>query len=263
MNSHFDGEAASYDSSFTHSSIGRLQRTQVWNYLDQVLPELTGNEILELNCGTGEDAIYLGKKGYRVLATDISTRMLEVAKSKASIEKGGDNVSFHQLDLTRVDGLNEKKFDLVFSNFGGLNCIDPKAVTKLVDDVSEVLKSNGRLIAVIMSKFCLWEFCYFTLKLDVAKATRRIKKNSTTQLGGDPFPVWYYTPEMIKRMTRSRFKVKQYRPIGFAIPPSYMNSAFEKRGSLLSKLEKVEHKMNHVQWLSNFSDHFLIDLQLK
>jgi hypothetical protein len=136
-------------------------------------------------------------------------------------------------------------------------------MTKLVNDVSKILKSNGRFIAVVMPRFCLWEFCYFSVKLDGSKAIRRLKGKPETQLGNGLFPVWYYTPGMIKKMTGSRFQVRQYQPIGFAIPPSYLNSAFENKQSLLSKLEKVEYKMSRLRWLSNFSDHFLIDLQLK
>lgn len=262
MNSYFDGEAATYDSSFTYSSIGRLQRTQVWKYLDQVLPELKGNEILEINCGTGEDAIHLGSKGCHVLATDSSTQMLEIAKSKA-LHNNASNVIFQQLNLTNIDCLPSKKFDLVFSNFGGLNCIDPESIVKLAGDVSKVLKNNGRFIAVIMPRFCLWEFCYFMLKFNGSKATRRLRKNSAARLGNELLPVWYYTSGMIKKTFASRFQVRKCQPVGLAIPPSYLNSAFERRGGALSKLVTVERKLSNVGWLSNVSDHYLIDLQLK
>ena len=53
----FDSLAAKYDDLFTRSVIGRAQRGAVWEALvDRFEP---GAHILELNCGTGEDAVYL------------------------------------------------------------------------------------------------------------------------------------------------------------------------------------------------------------
>ena len=38
-----------------------------------------GHRVLELNCGTGEDAVFLARRGVRVLATDLSGAMVEAA----------------------------------------------------------------------------------------------------------------------------------------------------------------------------------------
>ena len=45
-------------------------------------PLKAGERVLELNCGTGEDAVHLARRGVRVLATDNSPRMLAAARSK-------------------------------------------------------------------------------------------------------------------------------------------------------------------------------------
>jgi len=75
--------AAEYDSVFTQSSIGQLQRKCVWKYLDKIIPDLPGLKILELNCGTGEDALLFGQRGFNVLATDVSAEMLKVTQQKS------------------------------------------------------------------------------------------------------------------------------------------------------------------------------------
>ena len=38
-----------------------------------------GQRVLEINCGTGIDAVSLGERGIRVLACDIAPRMIELA----------------------------------------------------------------------------------------------------------------------------------------------------------------------------------------
>ena len=73
MPSPFDIMAETYDADFTYTTIGALQRQQVWNHLQDILkkgaPEMN---ILEINCGTGEDAIKLARLGHTVTATDRS-----------------------------------------------------------------------------------------------------------------------------------------------------------------------------------------------
>ena len=41
-----------------------------------------GSRVLEMNCGTGEDALWLVHRGVQVFATDVSPAMLQVAQSK-------------------------------------------------------------------------------------------------------------------------------------------------------------------------------------
>ena len=55
----FSSLAASYDDLFTRSTIGRAQRNVVWDVLLNAFEP--GTRILELNCGTGEDALFLAR----------------------------------------------------------------------------------------------------------------------------------------------------------------------------------------------------------
>src|SRR4051812_44973039 len=41
-----------------------------------------GSTMLELNCGSGEDAVFFAQQGFSVHATDISGGMLDVMKEK-------------------------------------------------------------------------------------------------------------------------------------------------------------------------------------
>ena len=54
----FDAVAEDYDDAFSRSILGTLMRRAVWRRLDQRFS--AGDRVLELNCGTCEDAIHLG-----------------------------------------------------------------------------------------------------------------------------------------------------------------------------------------------------------
>src|SRR5882757_9686599 len=76
----FDQLAAKYDQSFTDSIIGRAQRDAVWNILTNTFK--ANDNILELNCGTGEDAIFLAGRGVSVFACDASQEMIATAEER-------------------------------------------------------------------------------------------------------------------------------------------------------------------------------------
>ena len=80
----FDTLAENYDAHFTRSSIGRAQRDAVWRKAVEVFRgELS---ILELNCGTGEDALFLASQGHRVTALDASRAMIDRASQRKENE---------------------------------------------------------------------------------------------------------------------------------------------------------------------------------
>ena len=60
----------SYDDLFTRSAIGRAQREVVWKILFRHFDP--GDHILELNCGTGEDAVFLARHDMR--SSDMTDR---------------------------------------------------------------------------------------------------------------------------------------------------------------------------------------------
>lgn len=256
---------ATYDSLFARSVIGQLQRKQVWRYLEKITPQLNGLEILELNCGTGEDALLFSEKGFNIVATDVSEEMLKVTVQKANQFSMQNKISSQYLDLDSFDeSAFDKKFDLIFSNFGGLNCINPESLQTLLHKIPSILAPGGRFIGVVMPKFCLWESGYLFLKLRFGQAFRRLTgKEVILKLQGNTLKTWYYNPSQIKKFSGKKFKHIATRPIGFAMPPTYLEHYFSKRKRLLLRLNKLEKKFGGVSFLSGMSDHFLIDLQLK
>jgi len=75
----FDSLAENYDEVFTCSLIGRAQRDAVWGAARAAFTP--GSRILEINCGTGEDALFLARQGVIVFACDASEQMIAVAKN--------------------------------------------------------------------------------------------------------------------------------------------------------------------------------------
>lgn len=257
MQTNFDQAASTYDATFTHTKIGRAQRDIVYEHITRLLSH-PPKDILEINCGTGEDAIWFEKRGFNVLATDISSEMIARAKSKMN----STSIEFVQADINQVsEQFSTKKFDVVFSNFGGLNCLTATELEQFFLKVQKILSDKGRLILVIMPKNTLWEKLYFILKGKGKEAFRRTKEVAFAKVEGAIVPTYYYNPKDIERLAHDNFERLESKPIGFFIPPSYLEPFFKKRPRLFQLLVQWEKKIRNKSALSKYSDHYLLVLQ--
>ncbi|WP_298311582.1 class I SAM-dependent methyltransferase [uncultured Aquimarina sp.] len=263
MNESFDIAAITYDSTFTHSKIGELQRNLVYGHLTEILPSNQELDILEINCGTGHDAIWLADQGHRVIATDISSEMISVAKSK---QNGNDkHLEFLQLDINELETFNsDHSFDLIFSDFGGLNCLSPNQLNQFFITAEKKLKPNGSIIGVIMPKHCLMENIYFMMKNKFKQAFRRNTSDVViANVDGTEVNTWYYNPKDIKKVSTKLFNTNSLKPIGLWIPPSYLESFFSNKLGVLKILSSLDMLFRRFAFLSKYSDHYLISLVKK
>ena len=260
MKADFDIAAPNYDAIFTNSTIGRMQRDRVWTYLEN---EFSNQplRILELNCGTGIDALFLAKMGHHVLATDISAEMVHITKNKIKRAKLEHLIEVRQLDIKSINSNTfDDAFDLVFSDFGGLNCLDNKELSALASMIANILSPTGRIIAVVMPSYNLMESMYCFLKLEWRKIFRR-KTSSTKGLrvnvDGVDVPTWYYSSSQFGMIFQNEFSIKNIRAIGFL--PSYFENLVHRIPFLL----KIDTFLSRYGAFANISDHYLIDLKKK
>ena len=259
----FDAMAATYDAAFTNSVIGKMQRERVWTFLAKILARRKSFlKILELNCGTGEDAILFAEMGHKVTATDASANMISKAKEKLGHHFSKVDVEFSvcSFDQVTTKFLHEK-FDLVFSNFGGLNCIDASDLKKLSDNLMLITEPAADLFFVIMGSCCVQEIFAYFKKGQLKTATRRWH-TASFKVGEVSMPVHYYSPGKTKNIFADNFLFQEQHPIGLFIPPSYLEDKYTNKVNKLQRLNRLEEKWDHPM-LANFADHYSIHLKKK
>jgi SAM-dependent methyltransferase len=256
----FDNIAAAYDAEFTNSKIGLLQRQCVYQFLFPLLNKNT--KLLEINCGTGHDAMQLAPKVNSILATDISESMIEVAEEKKK-KLNLSNLHFKVLDIKDIQNQLSGKYDLIFSNFGGLNCLSKVELIAFTNSIFPFIEQQGKLVLVVMPKKCFIENLWFLLKRDKRIYRRDTTIGLQTHINGSEFFTYYYSPSQIKKIFSSTFKVKKIRPIGLFIPPSYLNSFFENKKILLKCLSLLENIFGNLSIFANYADHCYIELEKK
>lgn len=254
----FDNIAEQYDDIFTRSLIGRAQRDAVWDVLRQTFR--LSDRVLELNCGTGEDALFLSRMGVSVVACDASERMIAVAARRIAIMSGGAPVQLEALPTERIGELRDcGLFDGVLSNFSGLNCVADLA--GVAPHLATIVKAGGRMVLVLSTRFCLWESMWYLAQAQPARAVRRWKGHVTASLGGATVEVHYPTMRDINRLFRPFFTLRSQKGIGVTVPPSYVEGLARKHPRALDKLQAVDHAIASWPVCRSIGDHVLLVLE--
>ena len=172
-----------------HPHLDRLRR-KVYDHLERFL--LPGERILELNAGTGMDAVALARRGYAVHATDIAPGMLQRLRDKVDRLGLGGRITCQECSFTELASVRGGPFDAVFSNLGGLNCIPDLA--PVVQALPGGLRPGGLVTWVLMPPVCLWELGLI-FSGQVGLALRRLRRGGAqAHLEGKTFPVYYFSP---------------------------------------------------------------------
>jgi ubiquinone/menaquinone biosynthesis C-methylase UbiE len=251
----FDCIAQDYDQVFTNTLIGRAQRDAVWKVLTRSFQ--ANDKVLELNCGTGEDAIYLAGNGISVVALDASRQMIARAEQRLQRNSPETPVIFRALPTERIDELHpEALFDGAFSNFSGLNCIaDLGAVAS---SLARLVKQDGGLVLCFSTRFCLIEILYYLALGQWRKALRRCKGYTDVTLDGVHFTVYYPTLRRIRQSFALDFRLCSCTGIGVIVPPSYLEAWARQHPRLFLLLRRLETLFATVPILRSTGDHVLL-----
>jgi ubiquinone/menaquinone biosynthesis C-methylase UbiE len=253
----FDRMAGSYDAIFTESTIGRAQRKVIWDALKRTFR--AGDRVLELNCGTGEDALFLARREISALACDASAGMIAVAERRKSLEAPGASLQFRVLPNENLSLLQSSRFDGALSNFSGLNCVaDPRQVAL---QLARLVKSGGPVLICISTRVCLWEIVWYLVQLKFSKAFRRVRGRTIAQLDQVCVPVWYPTIRRMRQLFSPGFRLCSVRAVGLFVPPSYVESWAREHQGLLAALEKMDQIFAGWPLLRSVGDHVLLEFE--
>ncbi len=257
----FTRQSVLFDTLYGNDLIIQYKRKRVREHMLRYLQP--GSQLLELNCGTGEDALYFAGKGFSVHATDISPGMLDMLEQKMKKADTTGKLTTESCSYLQLETLKNKgPFDQIYSNFGGLNCT--AELDRVLDSLSTLLKPGGVLTLVIISKFCLWEFLLL-FKGRFSTAFRRFfsSKGRKAHIEGQYFKCWYYRPSYLKTKLANKYTLLEHEGLCTIVPPSYIKGFGEKRPRLFRFLTRMENKYSHQwPWL-NAGDYFIISFKKK
>jgi ubiquinone/menaquinone biosynthesis C-methylase UbiE len=238
----FDHAAATYDALWTNTAIGRAQRNQVWRQIDPLFHP--GERILDIGCGTGEDAAHFASHGVQVYATDASPAMVRVAR-----ERGVTATVCDAEELARIG----KLFDGAISNFGALNCVENLPAVAV--SLAALVCPGGRLAICLFGRVCAWETLYYAVRFQWRKAVRRWRGTSELH----DLRIYYPSASQIRSAFAPDFELLRWTGIGLLVPPSYVKLP----AALVAVLAACDRLLARLPLLRALADHRLFLLVRK
>jgi ubiquinone/menaquinone biosynthesis C-methylase UbiE len=256
VNKAFSKQSYHYDQDDEENTILRWMRKVVRGHVSGYLKK--GDRILELNAGTGLDALYFSGKGHAVHATDLSEGMVNVIKEK--IKKYPDQkLSCEQCSYTELNKITNGPFNYVFSNFGGLNCIPD--LQEVIKNLSPLLSPGAYVTFVIMPPVCPWEMIYM-LKGDFKMAFRRFKKGGIkAHLEGEYFQTYYFTPAQVMKKFGKDFQKISLQGLASISPPPHNIKAQKNFPNMYKKISRIDESLSFVFPFNRWADHFILTMQ--
>lgn len=252
----FDSIAESYDDTFERSEVTKRLRNIVYSYS---VPFLNKNsKILDINCGTGTDALYFASLGHTITALDISPRMIAQAARKL---EGYPGVELQTDSFENMHSLPEDSYDIILSNFGGLNCTPDLRPVLL--RCNELLHPDGRLILVVMPSVSIWEIISGSSRLQFRRAFRRMRKNPSVHINNSQVPVYYHSLRSIRSASCNLFEIETARGLNVLSPPPYSRRFASKHPYVSEALHRLDNMAGKIPMIRTMGDHLLVVLRKK
>ena len=255
---YWNAAAGTYDQDFAGTLIGLTRREAVWRDLDRIVHP--GQRILELNCGTGIDALHLAERGVRIVACDIAPRMIDLARQRVSTTKFAETIEFRALPTEEIGTLaTEEPFDGAFSNFAGLNCVEDLSATSR--DLRELLKPGASLLLCMIGRFVPWEILWFLAHSDPVRAVQRLRSGTSRAVEGGQLKVQYPSVRDIARVFAPSFRLRKWRGIGVTVPPSYVEHWASRFPRTTRALAAVDDRLGDLPVFRNMADAVLLTFE--
>jgi demethylmenaquinone methyltransferase/2-methoxy-6-polyprenyl-1,4-benzoquinol methylase len=143
IRSMFEGVAPRYDflNHLLSASLDRRWRRHAELELDPPTAAAESARVLDLCCGTGDQALSLGRRGQNVTAADFCVPMLALAQGKAE-RSNGRGPSLLAADTLALP-FRSARFAAVTMSFGARNLAD---LDRGLREAAQVLRSGGKVV---------------------------------------------------------------------------------------------------------------------
>ncbi len=273
----FDQAARTYESDWSESLIGRIQRQAVWQAIDPLFS--AGDHVLDIGCGTGTDAFHLAEHGIRVHAIDVSPAMVEEVQKRID-QRGrratqgsglagsqvfaipGSEAAAVTTEVRPIEDLDqltpEQPFDGAISNFSPFNCVED--LEPAADSLARLIRPGGKLVLCVMTRFCLWETLWYPLTMHLYKASRRWRsKNVTATVSSSgKFEVYYPSAHEIEAALSEHFRRVGDQGVGIFVPPSYLEPWAQRFPRTVKALGAIDRVVKRWPFFRAIGDHRLL-----
>ncbi len=252
----FDGVADTYDEHIMGNAMNLWLRNRSVAVMSRLFKP--GDTVVEVGCGTGTETLSLARMGIRVIASDISSKMLQVLVRKSDAE-GLRNmvmpVHCRPYELSeKINGLGLGQVDGGYSTYGAVNT-EPR-LEDMLAALHGSIKEDGALVLGVWNRFCAYEMGGYLLRMRPRMAMARLR--NPVPVGKSRFCVTTnsFSVGDMARSVSPWFRPEEVLGVEILLPPSNLVRYLPPK-KVLGLVEKLEVALEpHFPW-NRLGDHFL------
>lgn len=248
----FDSHAAYFDAKYASSWVMPILRRRFRALCAEHFPE--GGRLLDIGCGTGEDALYFTSKGYRLTAVDPSGEMLRTLARKSAAQSL--KIEAFQLATRNIAALSAThcgEFDGAFAFLGPINY--DKDLRPFAREMALLLRPGAPCVFSSVNRICLWEIASGLLTRRGREALRRLSPDGVdVEVGEDTLRAFPHSWKDLAEQFSDGFVPVQTVALSTFLPPPYLEHLMREE-PWGKALEALEDTFSGLWPLSRFGDH--------
>lgn len=208
-----------------------------------------GQRVLDVGCGTGTDALVLGRRGIHVLGVDGSPTMIAHLRAKVANEGLEHLVQARVLPIDELSQLPDV-FDGAISSFAALSTVD---LAQFAADAARLVR--GRMVLHLLNRFSLWEWLGGLRREQMQLPSQRTRSFT---IGGVPVEHYVFFAREAYRFFASGFELRGAYSLGALRPP---HTVHRLPRPLVSGLEWLDVRAGRLPGLRDAGRFFVLDLE--
>ena len=217
-----------------------------------------GQSVLDLGCGTGIDAVFLARRGVRVMGIDASPAMIAQSRAKLAAAELADLVDLRVMEIARAGTLPLQGFDGIICAFAALSTIAELDV--VAASLARLLRPRGILVVHLLNRWSLWEWLGLVRSRQFGAAAR-LGRNPVRNfvIGGRSVPHYLDHPRATyARFFQSGFALRRAYGIGILRPPHTVQRI---PSAIVAGLDRLERPLRGLRPFRDWGRFFVLELE--
>lgn len=244
----FDAVAPGYDTAYgpAGNTVMAWLRAESLALLEATFP--SGAHLLEIGCGTGDEALHLARRGNTIVATDVSPRMTAMTAQKVQAAGLSDRVITLALPAAHIGQIEgSASFDGAYASFGALNC-EPD-LPALAAGLARLLRPGTHFVCSVMARLSPFEIAWFLAHARPRLAFRRLRRGwltgSVTGVGGghEDVEMRYLGLGDLREAFATTWIVERSLSLSLLLPPPYLDNLYRAYPRLWERVSILERRL--------------------
>jgi SAM-dependent methyltransferase len=213
----------------------RFSKRLLYQVVDSEIGGRQGLDVLDFNCGCGNDFAHFLDAGHRIVGCDGSSGMLRVAarNHEDAVRNGDVSLFVGRAEQLSIESLDGRRFDLIFSATGGTAYLDENQLREIHRAFLSLLKPGGVMVVTHLAPRCVIESLWHLVHARPRAAIQRWRTRISVTVRGEVMTMYLRSVSELRRHLAVVAPPDRIVPLNIVTPP------FQAGVRLLEGLENV------------------------